>query len=119
MTMVKEQVIGSYIIRFTKSKHQQITSQAKAITITLQDIKTGERLEFETWLSAWAFLEEVLEEHEVAEDGLLSKQAPSVFKSSDSVGLSVSTLQKLQSPYKKARQPVTSNSLKEMLSPVS
>ncbi len=56
--MVKEQVIGSYIIRFAKS----IMRHETAITITLQDIKTGEQLEFETWLAAWAFLEDVLDD---------------------------------------------------------
>ena len=56
--MVKEQVIGSYIIRFAKSIQRHET----LITITLQDIKTGEQLEFETWLAAWAFLEDVLDD---------------------------------------------------------
>ena len=109
--MVKEEVIGSYIIRFTK----KIFQQGCGIAITLQDIKTGEQLEFETWLSAWAFLEEVLEDHDVSEDSLSGKQASPVFTSPDSRTLSFSQLPKLEPPSKKPQQRVNSNTLKEML----
>lgn len=112
--MVKEQVIGSYIIRFTK----RINQQGSGIAITLQDIKTGEQLEFETWLSAWAFLEQVLDDYDVSENTMLSKQASPIFTSSDSEVSSFSGLPNLELPSKKSRQRVSSNALKEMLLPV-
>jgi len=70
--MVKDQVIGSYIIRFTKSNRQNDSF----LKVTLQDIKTGEQLEFETWLAAWAFLEDVLEnqiDNDVSDSDLKAK----------------------------------------------
>ncbi|MCA9837547.1 MAG: hypothetical protein KC422_11540 [Trueperaceae bacterium] len=51
--MSKERLIGSYLVRF---------SERRGVTyINLLNLRTGERLEFETWVSAWAFLEKVLE----------------------------------------------------------
>ena len=60
--MTKEQVIGSYLVRFTeKERHRQVT---------LQNLKTGERLEFETWIAAWVFLENQLAPDALAPDAL-------------------------------------------------
>lgn len=53
--MSKERIIGSYLVRF--SEKQGVTY------INLHNLRTGERLEFETWVSAWAFLEASLEGH--------------------------------------------------------
>ncbi len=50
--MSKERVIGSYLLRFTQEKQQK--------HFYLQDLRTGEIIEFETWISAWAFLEQSL-----------------------------------------------------------
>jgi hypothetical protein len=50
--MSKERIIGSYLVRF--SEKQDVTY------INVHNLRTGEQLEFETWVSAWAFLEEVL-----------------------------------------------------------
>ena len=47
--MAKEQVLGSYLMRFTQKEQQR--------HVTVQNLKTGERLEFETWLSVWAYLD--------------------------------------------------------------
>jgi hypothetical protein len=44
-----ERVIGTYLIRFTEEGRQQ--------SISLHNLKTGERLVFETWVAAWVFLE--------------------------------------------------------------
>ena len=52
--MPKEQLIGSYLVRFSERRRHK--------HILLQNLKTGEQLEFETWYSAWSFLEQVLEE---------------------------------------------------------
>lgn len=52
--MPKDRVIGTYLVRFIEKKQQP--------HISLHDLRTGEQLEFETWVSAWAFLEEALEE---------------------------------------------------------
>jgi len=52
--MTKERLIGSYLVRFSQKHKERF--------ISLQNMHTGEQLEFETWTSAWAFLESVLEE---------------------------------------------------------
>lgn len=50
--MSKERIIGSYLLRFTQQKQQK--------HFYLHDLRTGEIIEFETWVSAWAFLEQEL-----------------------------------------------------------
>lgn len=50
--MAREKVIGSYLLRFTEVQHTK--------HIYLHDLKTGKVLEFETWVSAWCFLEHQL-----------------------------------------------------------
>lgn len=51
--MLNQRVIGSYLIRFIEVQKQQ--------RICLHNLKTGERLEFETWVAAWVFLEQQFE----------------------------------------------------------
>ena len=68
--MAKEQVIGSYLVRFTETeRHRQVT---------LQNLRTGERLEFETWVAAWVFLENQLTPDALAPDapGALPRAPP-------------------------------------------
>lgn len=55
--MTKESVIGSYLLRIVKSGCDR--------QFYLHNIKTGEVLAFETWVSVWAFLEQVIEGQEV------------------------------------------------------
>jgi hypothetical protein len=50
--MNKERVIGSYLLRFTEATCEK--------HFYLQDLSTGQIIEFETWVSAWAFLEQKL-----------------------------------------------------------
>jgi hypothetical protein len=52
--MASERVVGSYLIRFVQQQTQQ--------RICLHNLKTGERLEFETWVAAWLFIEQQLED---------------------------------------------------------
>lgn len=50
--MSREKVIGSYLVRFIKkNQHQQFN---------LHNLKTGERLEFESWVALWFFLDQLL-----------------------------------------------------------
>jgi hypothetical protein len=51
-----QKVIGSYLLRFIEEHQEQ--------HIHLQNLKTGEQLEFETWASAYCFLEQRLEKQE-------------------------------------------------------
>ena len=55
--MPEERVIGSYLVRFIELKHET--------HIHLQNIRTGEQLTFETWVSVWAFLEQIFEEEAI------------------------------------------------------
>lgn len=49
--MSREQILSSYLVRLSQSKHET--------KILLTNLKTGTALEFETWIAAWAFLDEV------------------------------------------------------------
>lgn len=51
---MKERVLGSYLLRFTESKSDK--------QFYLHNLKTGEMLQFETWVSVWVFLEQALYE---------------------------------------------------------
>jgi len=50
--MAEEKLLSSFIIRFYKKRDQKY--------VLLQNLKTGEKLEFESWLSAWCYLENFL-----------------------------------------------------------
>jgi hypothetical protein len=50
--MGRQKMLGSYLIRFFEEQSEH--------HIHLHNLKTGEVLEFETWVSAWCFLEEKL-----------------------------------------------------------
>jgi len=51
--MATERLLGSYLVRFTEDDH--------ATRVRLQDLQSGEVLEFETWVAAWTFIDEALE----------------------------------------------------------
>lgn len=50
--MADGKLLSSFIIRFVEKRNQRL--------VVLQNLKSGERLEFESWLSAWCYLEEYL-----------------------------------------------------------
>ncbi len=50
--MADGKLLSSFLIRFIEKQNQRL--------VMLQNLKTGERLEFESWLSAWCYLEEYL-----------------------------------------------------------
>jgi hypothetical protein len=52
--MSREKLIGSYLLRFVEKNHQQHCN--------LHNLHTGERLEFDTWVAAWAFLDHWLDD---------------------------------------------------------
>lgn len=47
--MAKERLVGSYLIRFTERDERTL--------VQLRDLRTGEVLEFETWVAAWAYVD--------------------------------------------------------------
>lgn len=51
--MAKERLVGSYLVRFTEGDDQ-------GTRVRLQDLRSGEVLEFETWVAAWSFVDEVV-----------------------------------------------------------
>ena len=50
--MAKDRLVGSFLIRFTESD--------RTARVQVQDLRTLEVLEFETWVAAWAFVDEVV-----------------------------------------------------------
>jgi hypothetical protein len=50
--MATERLVGSYLIRFTRSR--------SATRVEVQDLHTLEVLRFETWVAAWAFIDETV-----------------------------------------------------------
>ena len=59
--MAQESVIGSYMIRIVRS--------AGATRVLLHDLREGGSLEFETWVAAWAYLDERMHEHGTPDPG--------------------------------------------------
>ena len=51
--MARERLVGSFLVRFTE--------QGEVSQVRLQDLRTGAALEFETWVAAWAYIDEVVE----------------------------------------------------------
>lgn len=51
--MAKERLVGSYLVRFTEDDEH-------GARVRLQDLRSGEVLEFETWVAAWAFVDEAV-----------------------------------------------------------
>jgi len=47
-------LLKSYLIRFIRKDRK--------LTVYLQNLRTGEKLIFETWAAAWVFLEQEIEE---------------------------------------------------------
>ncbi len=50
--MATERLVGSYLIRFTRSQ--------RTTRVEVQDLHTREVLRFETWVAAWAFIDEAM-----------------------------------------------------------
>jgi hypothetical protein len=50
--MATERLVGSFLIRFTRSPH--------ATRVEVQVLHTREVLRFETWVAAWAFIDEAM-----------------------------------------------------------
>jgi hypothetical protein len=53
---MKERILGSYLLRFTETNRDK--------QFHLYNLKTGAVLQFETWVSVWAFLDQTLESDE-------------------------------------------------------
>lgn len=51
--MAKERLVGSYLVRFTEGDEH-------GMRVRLQNLRSGEVLEFETWVAAWSFVDEVV-----------------------------------------------------------
>jgi hypothetical protein len=51
--MARERLVGSFLVRFTE--------QGGVPQVRLQDLRTGATLEFETWVAAWAYVDEAME----------------------------------------------------------
>ena len=50
--MARERLVGSYLVRFTE--HGGVPQ------VRLQDLRTGRTLDFETWVAAWAYVDEAM-----------------------------------------------------------
>ena len=50
--MATERLVGSFLIRFTRS--------GRATRVEVQDLHTREVLSFETWVAAWAFVDQTM-----------------------------------------------------------
>ncbi len=62
--MHKERLLSSYLIRFCEADER--------VFVKLQNLRTGEQLSFETWLAAWAFLDETMETAQLASLDIVS-----------------------------------------------
>ena len=51
--MPRETLLESFLVRVTGSEH--------GACVRLQDLRTGVAVEFETWVAAWSYVDEVLE----------------------------------------------------------
>lgn len=51
--MAHERLVGSFLVRFTE--------QGGVPQVRLQDLRTGAVLEFETWVAAWAYVDEAMQ----------------------------------------------------------
>ena len=51
--MAKERLVGSFLVRFTEGDDL-------GTRVRLQDLRSGEVLEFETWVAAWSFVDETV-----------------------------------------------------------
>jgi hypothetical protein len=49
---MKERILGSYLLRFTETNRDK--------QFHLHNLKTGEIIHFETWVSVWVFLDQGL-----------------------------------------------------------
>jgi len=50
--MARERLVGSFLVRFTE--------QGGVPQVRLQDLRTGTALDFETWVAAWAYVDEAM-----------------------------------------------------------
>ena len=51
--MARERLIGSFLVRFTEL--------GGVPRVRLQDLRTGTALDFETWVAAWAYVDDEVE----------------------------------------------------------
>lgn len=51
--MPRETLLESFLVRVTAGEH--------GASVRLQDLRTGVAIEFETWVAAWAYVDELLE----------------------------------------------------------
>jgi hypothetical protein len=57
--MARERLVGSFLVRFT--------DMGGVALVRVQDLRTGRTLDFETWVAAWAYVDEAMQR--VAETG--------------------------------------------------
>lgn len=51
--MARDRLVGSFLVRFTE--------QGGVPQVRLQDLRTGTVLDFETWVAAWAYVDEAMQ----------------------------------------------------------
>ena len=63
--MARERLVGSLLVR--------ITEHGGVPQVRLQDLRTGRTLDFETWVAAWAYVDEAMEPVDDGDDDLLAR----------------------------------------------
>jgi hypothetical protein len=58
--MARERLVGSFLVRFTE--------QGGVPQVHLQDLRTGAAIDFETWVAAWAYVDEAMQRAGEADD---------------------------------------------------
>ena len=58
--MARERLVGSFLVRFTE--HGGVPQ------VRLQDLRTGTVLDFETWVAAWAYVDEAMHRVRATDD---------------------------------------------------
>jgi hypothetical protein len=58
--MARERLVGSFLVRFTE--------QGGVPHVRLQDLRTGAALDFETWVAAWAYVDEAMQRTSATDD---------------------------------------------------
>ena len=51
--MARDRLVGSFLVR--------VTEQGGVPQVRLQDLRTGTALDFETWVAAWAYVDEAMQ----------------------------------------------------------
>ncbi len=63
--MARERLVGSILVRFTE--------HGGVLQVRLQDLRTGRTLEFETWVAAWACVDEAMKPVDDGDDDLRAR----------------------------------------------